>query len=58
MLRRHQSGLAVYAVTLIVTFLWTLYEVGFDKWQWVPRGALLVAFGLILCIPVFARETR
>ncbi|MCL4068812.1 membrane-bound PQQ-dependent dehydrogenase, glucose/quinate/shikimate family [Pseudomonas sp. GX19020] len=58
LIRRHQSGLGVYAVTLIITFLWTLYEVGFDKWQWIPRGALLLAFGLILCIPVFASEIR
>ncbi|WP_216654811.1 membrane-bound PQQ-dependent dehydrogenase, glucose/quinate/shikimate family [Pseudogemmobacter hezensis] len=58
LMRRHQTGLGIYAVTLIVTFIWTLYEVGFDKWQWIPRGALLVAFGLILCIPIFAREIR
>ncbi|PZO65999.1 MAG: membrane-bound PQQ-dependent dehydrogenase, glucose/quinate/shikimate family [Paracoccus denitrificans] len=58
LMRRRQTGFLIYAGTLIVTFIWTIYEVGFDKWQWIPRGALLVFIGLILLIPIFARDIR
>jgi quinoprotein glucose dehydrogenase len=51
LIRRKQSGFLIYAAVLIVTFGWTLYEVGFDKWQWIPRGALLTFLGLLLCLP-------
>lgn len=51
LMRRRQSGLWIYALTLIVSFIWTLIEVGFDKWQWIPRGALIVFLGLLLSLP-------
>lgn len=55
---RRQAGLLLYALTLIVTFGWTLWEVGFDKWQWIPRGALLTFIGLLLLIPLTLRDIR
>ncbi|WP_312406431.1 membrane-bound PQQ-dependent dehydrogenase, glucose/quinate/shikimate family [Rhizobium sp.] len=50
LIARRQAGLWIYALTLAVTFIWTLYEVGFDKWQWIPRGALVIFLGLLLSL--------
>lgn len=58
LMRRRQSGMLIYAVLLIVTFLWTLYEVGLDKWQWIPRGALLTFIGLLLALPYVPRMLK
>ncbi|MGY9049862.1 dehydrogenase [Puniceibacterium antarcticum] len=58
MMRRRQNGLWIYALTLVVSFIWTLYEVGFDKWQWIPRGALIVFLGLLLCLPPVVKSLR
>ncbi|MAC82090.1 MAG: membrane-bound PQQ-dependent dehydrogenase, glucose/quinate/shikimate family [Rhodobacteraceae bacterium] len=51
LMRRRQNGLWIYALTLVVSFAWTLFEVGFDKWQWIPRGALIVFLGILLALP-------
>ncbi|GGE34882.1 quinoprotein [Agaricicola taiwanensis] len=58
LLRRRQSALAVYAGLLVVTFIWTLWEVGFDKWQWIPRGALITFIGLWMALPFVVRNLR
>ncbi len=58
LMRRRQSGLWIYALTLVVSFGWTLYEVGFDKWQWIPRGALIIFLGLLLCLPPVIKGLR
>jgi len=52
LIRRRQSGYFLYALLLIATFVWTIWEVGFDKWQWIPRGALLTFLGLLLSLPL------
>jgi quinoprotein glucose dehydrogenase len=51
LIMRRQAGLSVYALTLAITFIWTLYEVDFDKWQWIPRGALPIFLGILLSLP-------
>ncbi|SDG53835.1 membrane-bound PQQ-dependent dehydrogenase, glucose/quinate/shikimate family [Alloyangia pacifica] len=51
LLRRRQNGLWIYALTLAASFVWTLFEVGFDKWQWIPRGALIAFLGVLLALP-------
>jgi len=56
--RLRQNGLVFYALTLVVTFIWTLYEVGMDKWQWIPRGALIIFLGLLLSLPFIVRGLR
>ena len=49
MMARNAIGLGLYALTLLVTLGWSLWEVGPDWWSLAPRGALLVvllaAFG-------------
>lgn len=49
--RRRQRGLGIYALVLAAAFAWTVGEVGLDKWQWIPRGALLLLVGFVLCLP-------
>lgn len=49
--RRRQTGYWLYALTLAAAFAWTIQEVGFDKWQWIPRGALILFLGLLLSLP-------
>ena len=56
--RRRIAALGVYAVLLVLTLVWSLYEVGLDKWQLIPRGALLAALGLWLALPFVARGAR
>jgi quinoprotein glucose dehydrogenase len=58
LVRRKQSGLIVYAALLALVFVWTLWEVGFDKWQWIPRGALLTFIGLWIALPFVVRNVR
>ncbi len=49
--RRSAVALWVYAVTLLVTLIWALWEVGLDWWQLAPRGGWLLLLGLILALP-------
>ncbi|MFN3766616.1 MAG: membrane-bound PQQ-dependent dehydrogenase, glucose/quinate/shikimate family [Aliihoeflea sp.] len=52
---RRPSGLAVYAVTLLVTLVWAIWESGFDWWALSARGSLLVALGILLLLPPMIR---
>lgn len=60
LLARDSFALLLYAFLLAATLVWSLYEVGLDWWQLAPRGALLVALGLLLLLPGVRRglETR
>ena len=46
--RGRESGRTLYLAVWVVTLLWTVWEVGFDWLQWVPRmiapSVLLIAF--------------
>jgi quinoprotein glucose dehydrogenase len=52
---RRPSGLTVYAVTLLVTLVWAIWESGFDWWALSARGSLLVALGILLLLPPMIR---
>jgi quinoprotein glucose dehydrogenase len=58
LIRRRQSALTVYAGLLILVFAWTLWEVGLDKWQWIPRGALITFIGLWMALPFVTGALR
>jgi len=58
LLRSRQSGLWIYALTLALSFVWTLFEVGFDKWQWIPRGALILFLGILLALPFVVKGLK
>ncbi|WP_106477400.1 glucose/quinate/shikimate family membrane-bound PQQ-dependent dehydrogenase [Phytohalomonas tamaricis] len=46
-----RAALWLYALVLLASTIWALYEVGLDWWQLVPRLAMWFVFGLILLIP-------
>ncbi|MBK0092724.1 membrane-bound PQQ-dependent dehydrogenase, glucose/quinate/shikimate family [Erwinia sp. S59] len=49
--RNQRSALTLYAVLMWITLAWIIWEVGFDKWQWIPRGDLFGVIGLWLAMP-------
>ncbi|WP_031518510.1 membrane-bound PQQ-dependent dehydrogenase, glucose/quinate/shikimate family [Siccibacter colletis] len=49
--RNKRSALSLYAVLMWITLAWIIWEVGFDKWQWIPRGDLFGVIGLWLALP-------
>jgi quinoprotein glucose dehydrogenase len=49
----------LYALLVLGTLAWAVWEVGLDWWQLVPRGDVVFVFGLLLCLPwAFRRLTR
>lgn len=49
------TALTLYALVLLATTLWALWEVGLDWWQLVPRVAVLCAIGIVLLLPWWRR---
>ncbi len=56
LLRRRHIALGVYAALLVAMVVWSLWEVGLDRWALVPRGALLAVIGLWLLAPWIDRS--
>ena len=54
--KRRPEGLALYGVVILVTFVWSVYEVGFDWWALSARGSLLVVIGAVLLLPPMVRS--
>ncbi|MEB0039696.1 MULTISPECIES: glucose/quinate/shikimate family membrane-bound PQQ-dependent dehydrogenase [unclassified Pseudomonas] len=50
-----RAALGLYALVLFASTLWSLWEVGLDWWQLVPRLALWFAMGIVLLLPWFRR---
>ncbi len=54
--RRDRTGALIYGATWLLTLVWTIWEVQFDWWAWVPRmvapTVLLVL--VLLCLPALA----
>ena len=53
--RKRKSALTLYALLMWGILLWIISEVGFDKWQWIPRGDVFALFGLWLALPWVVR---
>ena len=45
-----------FAILILATLSWALFEVGLDWWQLFPRGNLIVVTGLIPVCPWIARK--
>lgn len=58
LLVRRASGLLMYGLTILVTLAWGVWEVGFDWWALVPRGALILVLGVLLLLPPMVRAMR
>ncbi|RMP83354.1 membrane-bound PQQ-dependent dehydrogenase, glucose/quinate/shikimate family [Pseudomonas syringae] len=52
---KKKSALTLYALLMWGILIWIIYEVGFDKWQWIPRGDLFALIGLWLALPWVVR---
>lgn len=52
------EALWVYAVVLVGTLAWSLWEVGFDLWPLAARGDILFPLGLWLLCPLVTRPLR
>ena len=53
--RRSSAALWVYALVILGSLGWAIYEVGFDWWQLGPRGGVIVLLGLWLMLPAIRR---
>ncbi|WP_144140450.1 glucose/quinate/shikimate family membrane-bound PQQ-dependent dehydrogenase [Paraburkholderia sp. BCC1884] len=49
--RRRAAGLGLYALLLLCTVIWAVWEAGFDFWALAPRLGVLVVFGVWLLLP-------
>ena len=45
-----------FAILILATLSWALFEVGLDWWQLFPRGNLIVVIGLACYAPWIARK--
>lgn len=52
---RRGAALTVYALLIIGTLAWAIWEVGFDWWQLGPRGGVIILLGLWLLLPGIRR---
>jgi quinoprotein glucose dehydrogenase len=58
LLRRRATGLILYALTLLGTVGWALWEVGFDWWAQSARESLLIIIGALLLLPPMGRSLQ
>ncbi|WP_404421208.1 glucose/quinate/shikimate family membrane-bound PQQ-dependent dehydrogenase [Thalassospira australica] len=52
---KRPAVLPFYAVFMIASLGWAVWEVGFDWWQLGPRGGLIVLIGLWMAMPVYRK---
>jgi quinoprotein glucose dehydrogenase len=52
---KKRVALPFYAALMWAILIWIIAEVGFDKWQWIPRGNLFALIGLWLALPWVTR---
>jgi len=55
--RRSAAALWIYALVILGSLAWAVYEVGFDWWQLGTRGGIIVLLGLWLLTPWIWRRT-
>lgn len=53
--RARPEALSVFAVLVIGTLIWALYEVGFDWWPLAARGDVVFIIGALLLLPWVTR---
>ncbi|CDX38862.1 glucose dehydrogenase [Mesorhizobium sp. ORS 3359] len=56
--RRRSTSLWLYALFVLVTLCWAVWEIGFDWWQLAPRGGVIVLIALWLLTPWARRGLR
>ncbi len=58
LLLKRRSALLAYAIVVMASLAWAVWEVGFDWWAMAPREGVLVALGLLLLLPPVTRSLR
>lgn len=59
MLMRARAGaLVLYALLVVVTLLWSLWEAGLDWWPLAARGDVIFVMGLLLLMPWVLKNLR
>ncbi|WP_304815250.1 membrane-bound PQQ-dependent dehydrogenase, glucose/quinate/shikimate family [Falsiroseomonas sp.] len=53
--RGQDAALVIFALLLVGTLGWAIWEVGMDWWALAPRGGLLAVLGLLLLMPWITR---
>ena len=48
---KRPAALWVYAVVIVASLAWAVWEVGFDWWQLGPRGGVIIVLGFWLMTP-------
>ncbi|MCW4115558.1 glucose/quinate/shikimate family membrane-bound PQQ-dependent dehydrogenase [Aurantimonas sp. MSK8Z-1] len=56
LIARRPEALSVYALLILGTLVWSIWESGFDWWRLAPRGDLLVIIGVWLITPFITRS--
>lgn len=58
--RQSPVGAWVYLLAWFLTIPWTIYEVGFHFWGWLPRlfGPTLIAIAVAACLPHLLRNQK
>ncbi|CDX29984.1 glucose dehydrogenase [Mesorhizobium plurifarium] len=56
--RRRSTSLWLYALFVLATLCWAVWEIGFDWWQLGPRGGVIVLMALWLLTPWARRGLR
>lgn len=56
LLGHRPAGLSAFAVAILFTLVWSIWEVGADWWALAPRGGLLFAIGILLLLPPLVRD--
>ncbi|NKB33160.1 MAG: membrane-bound PQQ-dependent dehydrogenase, glucose/quinate/shikimate family [Pseudomonadales bacterium] len=46
-----RRGAQLYGIFLVITYLWAIFEVGFDAWALMPRLAMFSVLGLWFLLP-------
>ncbi len=49
--KRNKAALHFYALFVLATLGWAVWEVGLDWWQLGPRGGLIIVIGIWLLMP-------
>ena len=49
--QKNAHALSVYAVIIVASLAWALWEVGLDWWQLGPRGGVIILIGIWLLTP-------
>ncbi|MGM8909608.1 membrane-bound PQQ-dependent dehydrogenase, glucose/quinate/shikimate family [Psychrobacter sp. 1U1] len=58
LLKKHWSAYGLYAIFIVATMVWALWESGFDWWALAPRVGFPLIFGLLMLLPWVSSKMR